>query len=101
MVQKRNIAKEEKYIPLETNVNYQPTTINYEIKEPFTVLNNRKVHKTEIKTFEVKANFEYVTVPKIDPSVYLNAKVINWQDLNLFDGEINLFFEDEYQGKSL
>jgi Domain of unknown function (DUF4139)/N-terminal domain of unknown function (DUF4140) len=98
---KRNKAKEEEYIPLETKVNYQPTTINYEIKEPFTVLNNRKVHKTEIKTFEVKANFEYVTVPKIDPSVYLNAKVVNWQDLNLFDGEINLFFEDEYQGKSL
>jgi hypothetical protein len=96
-----NIKDEESYIPLETKVNYQPTTINYEIKEPFTVLNNKKIHKTDIKTFEVEADFEYVAVPKIDKAVYLNAKIINWQDLNLFDGEINLFFEDEYQGKSL
>ncbi len=94
------VVAEDAMIPLETSVVYQPTSIVYEIKEPMTVLNDNKKYKTEIKTFEVPAQFEYVAVPKLDKSVYLNAKVINWQELNLFDGEINLFFEDEFHGKS-
>lgn len=92
--------EEEKNIPIETKVVYQPTSIVYEIKEPMTVLNDNKNYKTEIKTFEVPAHFQYVAVPKLDKGVYLNAKVIDWQELNLFEGEINLFFEDEFHGKS-
>ena len=33
-------------------------------------------------------------------SIY-TGKVTNWEELNLFDGELNLFFEGAYLGKSL
>ncbi len=85
----------------ETAISYQPTTIVYEIVELFTVKKDGKVYTAEIQRQQVPAIYQYVSVPKIESGAFLNAKITNWQDLNLLDGEINLFFEDTYQGKSL
>ncbi|MBN8566445.1 MAG: mucoidy inhibitor MuiA family protein [Flavobacteriales bacterium] len=98
---KKQVQYEEESIALQTAVNYQPTTITYEINEPYTILSDNKKYTAEIKRFELPAQFQYFAVPKLDESVYLTAKVTNWQELNLFDGELNLFFEGAYLGKSL
>ncbi len=98
---KKQVQYEEESIALQTAVNYQPTTITYEINEPYIILSDNKKYTAEIKRFELPAQFQYFAVPKLDESVYLTAKVTNWQELNLFDGELNLFFEGAYLGKSL
>lgn len=98
---KKQVQYEEESIALQTAVNYQPTTITYEINEPYTILSDNKKYTAEIKRFELPAQYQYYAVPKLDESVYLTAKVTNWQELNLFDGELNLFFEGAYLGKSL
>lgn len=85
----------------EVSINYQPTTMNYEIEELFTIKNDGKTYTAEIQRKEIPATYQYVSVPKIESGAFLKAKVADWQDLNLLDGEINLFFEDSYQGKSL
>ncbi|MBK8450775.1 MAG: DUF4139 domain-containing protein [Saprospiraceae bacterium] len=36
----------------------------------------------------------------MDRDAFLTAEVQDWEDLNLMDGEANLFFEGNYQGKS-
>lgn len=95
------VVLEEDTIALQTAVNYQPTTITYEINEPYTVLSDGKKYTAEIKRFELPAQYNYFAVPKLDESVYLTAKITDWQELNLFDGELNLFFEGAYLGKSL
>ncbi|VXC22474.1 conserved hypothetical protein [Flavobacterium sp. 9AF] len=93
--------EEDSSIPMETTVAYQPTTISYEIKDPYTVLSDGKIYTAEIKTFHLPAKYQYLSIPKLDASAYLTAKITDWQDLNLFDGELNLFFEGAYLGKSL
>lgn len=98
---KKQVQYEEESIALQTAVNYQPTTITYEINEPYTILSDNKKYTAEIKRFELPAQYQYYAVLKLDESVYLTAKVTNWQELNLFDGELNLFFEGAYLGKSL
>lgn len=98
---RRKDEDEFKSQPLETSVNYQPTTITYDIDVPYTVLNDGKVYTAEIKKFNLPAEYQYMAVPKLDKNAYLTAKITNWQDLNLFDGELNLFFEGAFLGKSL
>lgn len=88
-------------IELETEINYQPTTVTYDIKNPFTVMSGGKIYNAEIINYEIPATYEYLSVPKIDPSAYLTAKITDWQELNLSSGEMNLYFEDAYLGKSL
>lgn len=40
-------------------------------------------------------------VPKLDPDVFLVAKVIGWDEYNFLEGEANLFFEGKFIGKSV
>lgn len=83
-----------------TTISYQPTTTVYEIKEPYTILNDGKTYMAEIDGYEVTADYEYYAAPKIDADVFLTAKIVDWQELNLLPGEANLFFEGTFLGKS-
>lgn len=84
-----------------TTVSYQPTTTVYEIKEPYTILNDGKKYMADIDGYEVKAHYEYYAAPKLEADAFLTAKIADWQELNLLPGEANLFFEGTFLGKSL
>lgn len=88
-------------IALDNKELYQPTTINFEIEVPYTILNDSKAYTVDIKSEMIPAMYEYFATPKLDPYAYLMAHITDWQDLNLLDGEVNLFFEGAYLGKSL
>jgi Domain of unknown function (DUF4139)/N-terminal domain of unknown function (DUF4140) len=84
-----------------TTIAYEPTTTVYEIKEPYTILNDGKTYMADIDGYEMKAQFEYYAAPKIEADAFLTAKIVDWQELNLLPGEANLFFEGTFLGKSL
>jgi len=50
---------------------------------------------------EVAARYEYYCVPKLDQDAFLTAKITDWNDLNLLEGESNLFFEGTFLGKAI
>lgn len=84
-----------------TTIAYQPTTTVYEIKEPYTILNDGKTYMAEIDGYEMKALYEYYAAPKLQQDAFLTAKIVDWQELNLLPGEANLFFEGTFLGKSM
>jgi len=84
-----------------TTITYQPTTTIYEIKDPYTILNDGKTYMADIDGYEVKAQYEYYAAPKIEADAFLTAKIVDWQELNLLPGEANFFFEGTFLGKSL
>lgn len=88
-------------IPIETTERYQPTTVNFDIEIPYTILNDGKVYTVDIKGQLIPADYEYFAVPKLQKEAYLTAKITDWQELNLMDGEVNLFFEGAFLGKSI
>ncbi len=84
-----------------TTISYQPTTTVYEIKEPYTILNDGKTYMADIDGYEIKTLYEYYAAPKLEEAAFLTAKFIDWQELNLLPGEANLFFEGTFLGKSM
>lgn len=88
-------------IPLETTEKYQPTTLTFDIEIPYTILSDGKVYTVDIKTLTVPALYEYFAVPKLEKEAYLTAKIVDWQELNLLEGEVSLFFEGAFLGKSI
>jgi Domain of unknown function (DUF4139)/N-terminal domain of unknown function (DUF4140) len=94
-------SEDDEFIPLENEETYQPTTLSFEIEVPYTILSDGKIYTVDIKTETVPAIYDYFAVPKMDKDAFLTAKVTDWQDLNLLDGEVNLFFEGAYLGRSL
>lgn len=80
---------------------YQPTTVDFEIELPYSIPSDGKARAVDIKSESVTATYEYFAAPKLEEAAFLTAYVTDWQELNLLDGEVNLFFEGAFLGKSL
>jgi hypothetical protein len=79
---------------------FQPTTTVYKIDDKYTLETDGKTTTIGIGEFEMPSLYDYYSVPKIDPSVFLTAKIINWHDYDLQSGEVSLYFEGTYLGKT-
>ena len=83
-----------------TTVTVSQTTIEYTIALPYSIPSGGEQKVVEVRNFELPAVYEYYCVPKLDKDAFLKARVTGWGDYNLMAGEINLFFEGIYVGKS-
>ncbi|WP_341226301.1 mucoidy inhibitor MuiA family protein [uncultured Arcticibacterium sp.] len=77
-----------------------PTSLNFTLDSKFTLLSDGKENTTELKELEIPTDFEYKTVPKIDPVAFLTARIFDWEQYNLIEGEASLYFEGTYLGKT-
>jgi uncharacterized protein (TIGR02231 family) len=83
-----------------TSVNENQTNIEYEISIPYTIPADGKNYMVEIQKNTLNASYEYYCAPKLNMDVYLIARVSGWEKYNIVSGEMNLFFEGTYVGKS-
>lgn len=74
--------------------------VEYVIQSKFTIPSDGMDQRVAIANFQLNANYEYHTAPKIDQAVYLVAKVSGWEKLNLLSGESNIYFDGTFIGKS-
>lgn len=95
------VQKEKLYQPLEVSEIDQTTTVSFTIEKPYTILSDGKTNAVEIKDVKIPANYQYYVAPIIDKDAFLTARIVEWEDLNLLEGEANLFFEGMYLGKSV
>jgi hypothetical protein len=95
-----NLQKKEDLQIVSVTTQYQPTTTVFRIEDKYSLETDGKTTTIGIKQFEIPAIYDYYTAPKVDPSAFLTAKIINWQDYNLQSGEASLYFEGTYLGKT-
>ena len=88
-------------IPVETTTVQQQTTVEFEIETPYTISSDGKVTTIDMRNLELPAEYEYQCVPKIEQEAFLIAKVRDWEQYNLLEGEANLYFENTFVGKSV
>lgn len=74
--------------------------VEYNIETLQDVESDNKEHIVAIQEIELPAVYSYHTVPKMDMTAYLLARVTDWGKYNLLAGEANIFFDDNYVGKS-
>lgn len=82
------------------NVNTLGINTRFAVKLPYTIKHASKNNILTLQTKEVKANYQYVSMPKLDSSVYLQAQINDWDKLNLLSGKANIFFSGNFIGKS-
>jgi len=83
-----------------TVVNETQTNIEYVISIPYSIASDGKNCMVEIQKFNLPAVYEYYCAPKISNDVFLLARINGWDKYNIISGEMNLFFEGTYVGKS-
>ncbi len=79
----------------ESELNFKFTLDN-----PYSINSDGKHVEISLQSIELPADFAYHAVPKINNSVYLTAYIDEWEDKNLLKGNMNLYFEGAYIGKS-
>jgi len=51
--------------------------------------------------YDLPAEYEYYSAPKVDKDAFLLANIIDWEKYNLLEGEANIFFENTFVGKTI
>lgn len=90
---------EEGFAFTNTEVNSQFST-QYEVSLPQSIPSDGQYHLVGLESYELKSEYAYHTVPKLDKGAFLLAKVSDWGKYNLLPGTTNIFFEGAYVGQS-
>ncbi|MGY5353686.1 mucoidy inhibitor MuiA family protein [Wenyingzhuangia sp. IMCC45467] len=77
------------------------TAVNFNIEKNQTVKSSVNVKEIKLKTLQVPAEYQYYTVPKVNKSAYLTAKIKDWEKYQLLDGETNVFFDNTFKSKGV
>ena len=77
------------------------TSVEFEIKTPYTIASENKTTVVEMEHYSLPAEYEYYCVPKIDKDAFLLANIVDWEQYNLLEGEANIFFENTFVGKTI
>lgn len=96
---REDVAVKPSQIPVATVSDSQMNVI-YELNYNQTIVSQEKEQYVILDKKLVDATYKYHTVPKLNNQVFLMAFVKNWQNLNLINGEANIYFEDNYIGKT-
>jgi hypothetical protein len=98
-VKQKQISEYNRTLPAQPVVNQ--TTVEIELDIPYTVLSDGENYTLELASYEMPASYQYRAIPKKDPTAFLIAQIVDWDQYNILAGEVNLFFEDTYVGRSL
>ena len=86
---------------VETEQIFNQTSIEFDIKTPYSIPSDGKNLTIDIDSYSLPANYLYFCTPKVDKNAYLIAQIVDWEKYNLLEGEANVFFENTYTGKTL
>lgn len=96
---RRPRKERSKSIP-KTKIVENTLNVSIELEIPYTILSNGETFTVDLRQLDVPAIYEYEVIPKLDEHAYLIASITDWEQYQWMPGELNLYFEDAYVGKS-
>ncbi len=75
--------------------------IEYHITKSFDISSGEGKKIVEIQNKSAKANYRYVTIPKLDNKAYLIASINDWDKLMLTNAEANVFINGAFISKTI
>lgn len=77
------------------------TTVEIEVDDLYSVKSNGEKLSVNLREFEIETLYQYYAIPKLDKDAFLIARIVDWNQYNLLEGEANLYFEDRFVGRSI
>ncbi|MFW5766816.1 MAG: DUF4139 domain-containing protein [Bacteroidota bacterium] len=74
--------------------------VEYQVELDFEIPSDGKNHTIPIQNKKLGAEFNYYAVPRMSDKTFLMAKITDWHDLDLLQGEANLYFNGRYTGQT-
>jgi len=90
----------EPALPVEAEVAQGQTSVLFQVVQPVDIPADGTRSGSVIALERVPVTAEYVSVPKLSPRVYLKSTVLNKTPYPLLAGEVNIFNDTVFVGKS-
>ena len=72
----------------------------FEIKTPYTFPSDSKPYIVDVTEYKLPATFQHFSAPKLDRDAFLLARITGWEDLDLVEGEANVYYGGTFVGQS-
>lgn len=96
----REVPAPRPQAPPVVSLGYQ-TSVSYEIDIPYNIPSSNEPSQVEINRITIPAIMRYRTVPAIEEAAFLTARISEWEQYNLLDGEANLYLDNQFMGRSV
>ena len=71
---------------------------DFEIDEKYSIPANRKPYSITISETEKKASYQHYSVPKMDKDAFLLGQIVDWEDMDLMPGPMNIYYDKNFIG---
>lgn len=78
----------------------QDIQVTYAIAVPYDIPGNGKEKLIDLKSYDIKADFKYYSVPKLSDETYLIATLSDYEKYNLLPGEATVTFNNTFVGRT-
>jgi uncharacterized protein (TIGR02231 family) len=82
------------------NVNENMLRVEYDISLKYSIESDGKARNVTIQTKSIPTTYTYSVIPKLDPDVFLMARITDWEDMNLVPGAARVYFDNSFIGTS-
>ncbi len=83
-----------------TQVTVNPILVEYAIDAKYSIPADNQQHTVVVGKKDLDTKFEYYSVPKLDKDAFLQARLTNWEELNLVAGAAKIYFDGSFIGNS-
>ncbi|MEI6123248.1 MAG: DUF4139 domain-containing protein [Bacteroidota bacterium] len=75
-------------------------SFNFPIKARYTIPSNSQPYIIDVEERTIAATYQYVSIPVVEKSAFLLACISDWEELNLVEGNANIYLDGTYVGQS-
>ncbi|HET6991446.1 MAG TPA: DUF4139 domain-containing protein [Bacteroidia bacterium] len=94
-------TQQEIKAPVQYNqIQVSELSADFEIKSPYDIPADGKPYIVDVTSYNLPATFQYHCVPKMEKEAFLMARITGWEDLDLVEGQANVYFGGTYVGQS-
>ncbi len=83
-----------------TTIELPEMNAEFDIPQKYTIPCDRKPYSIEIASHSLPAQYNYLCIPKINNNAYLIARILDWEELNLISGSVNIYNNNKYIAQS-
>lgn len=85
------------------NLNEMVTNVSnleFSIEQAYTIPSDGQENMLLLKETKVQASYVYRAIPKLESDVYLNAHIVNWDQLQLLYGQAQVYYQGSFVGNA-
>lgn len=95
-----SISVKKSKIPYREQIEINDLSREFFVAEAQDITSGRKPITIKLKEYNLPATYHHYCIPKKDKDVFLTAGITNWEQLQMINGQMNVYYKNTYIGQT-